>query len=66
MRKTEIDDTGMFNLTDLVTPTGISQAMAELVPLIESQAFTHQRRHNIYFLPQIDGLAEDHPALTDV
>ncbi len=60
----EIDDTGMFNLADLVTPAGISQAMTELVPLIEHQAYTHQRRHNIYFLPEVNGLDQDHPALT--
>lgn len=32
-------------------------------PLFGSQAFTHARSHNIYFKPDIDGLAPDHPAL---
>jgi hypothetical protein len=61
--RAQLDAAGMFNLDGLIVPTGIAAALAELAPLIETEAFTHKRRHNIYFLPRVAGLADDHPAL---
>ena len=56
--------TGMFNLEGFVRPEAVTKAVAELEPL-RAQAFTHARRHNIYFVPEIPGLAADHPALAE-
>ena len=54
---------GMFNLNGLLRPEAIEKVVAEVAPLFESGAFTHRRKHNIYFLPEVPGLASDHAAL---
>jgi hypothetical protein len=54
---------GMFNLEGLVRPEAIERCAAELRPRLASEAFTHERRHNVYFLKEVAGLAPDHPAL---
>lgn len=54
---------GMFNLPGLMRPTAIAGAISELTPRFETEAFTHARKHNIYFRKEVDGLAPDHPAL---
>jgi len=54
---------GMFNLDGLLRPGAIATAVAEVKPLLDSASFTHRRRHNIYFRPDLPGLAPDHPAL---
>ena len=54
---------GMFNLPGFVRPDVIARAAAQLVPLIDSVAFTHRRSHNVYFKREVAGLAPDHPAL---
>lgn len=54
---------GMFNLPSLMRPSAIASAVAELTPRFEFEAFTHARKHNIYFRPSVEGLAPDHPAL---
>ena len=54
---------GMFNLPSLMRPSAIASAVAELTPRFETEAFTHARKHNIYFRPSVEGLAPDHPAL---
>ncbi|MEI2686155.1 MAG: hypothetical protein V9G14_07665 [Cypionkella sp.] len=38
-------------------PTAIASAIAELAPRFETEAFTHARKHNIYFRKEVDGLA---------
>jgi hypothetical protein len=55
---------GMFNLEGFVRAEALEQAIAELRPVIDTLAFTHRRRHNIYFRKDIPGLAPSHPALT--
>ena len=60
-----LDRDGLFNLPDLLRPAAIHHAVAELKPILASQAFTHARRHNIYFRRNIDGLDPDHPALKE-
>ena len=54
---------GMFNLDGFVTPAALARAAAELLPLSEGSSYTHQRRHNVYFVDQVAGLPGNHPAL---
>src|SRR5580765_5143512 len=61
--KVELAEHGMFNLPGLVRASVIDRCAAELQPLIDTVAYTHKRRHNIYFRTNIDDLAPDHPAL---
>ena len=56
---------GLFNLEGFMRPEALQRVVVDVEPVIRDQAFTHSRRHNIYFLPQVDGLASDHPALTE-
>ena len=56
----------MFDLVGFLRPGAISQTLVSLRPLIENHSFEHRRSHNIYFLPAIEGLATDHPALRTV
>jgi hypothetical protein len=60
----DLVNTGMFNLEGFVRPEAIRRAVEEVAPLTSSAAFTHQRSHNVYFLKEVPGLTEDHPALT--
>ena len=62
--KADLAADGMFNLDGFVRPESIAPAVSEVAPVLQSNAFTHARKHNIYFLKSIDGLAPDHPALT--
>ena len=54
---------GMFELEVFVRPAALARCVAEVTPVLEDAAFTHSRRHNIYFKDEIPGLAPDHPAL---
>jgi len=56
---------GLFNLPGFFKMAAVDAAVAELQPLFAHHAFTHARRHNIYFQNTIDGLDADHPALTE-
>ncbi|MGX1126349.1 2OG-Fe(II) oxygenase [Pseudomonas sp. FFUP_PS_473] len=62
----ELQETGMFNLTQLMKPQAIKKAVAEIKPKMDSQSHTHSRRHNIYFLPDFKELDPKHPALREV
>ncbi|MDP6344695.1 MAG: 2OG-Fe(II) oxygenase [Alphaproteobacteria bacterium] len=59
----ELAAAGMFNLTGFVRPSALEQALTEVTPLLASDAFTHRRRHNIYFDDDIADLPPDHGAL---
>lgn len=61
--KAELAQSGLFNLAGFIRPSALSVAVDELKPVLAQNAFTHARRHNIYFKKQVDGLADDHPAL---
>ncbi len=61
--KADVARHGMFNLENLVRPEALERAIAELRPVIDTQSFTHKRRHNIYFKKEVAGLSADHPAL---
>jgi hypothetical protein len=54
---------GMFNLEGLMRPEALGRAIAEIKPILDTQAFTHARRHNIYFRKDVPCLSPDHPAL---
>ena len=61
--RAELAGQGMFDLAGFLRTGARQQAIAELKPVIERTAFTHARRHNIYFRKEVEGLAPDHPAL---
>ena len=61
--KTDLAHTGMFNLEGFVKQTVLRDDAALLAPRFATGAFTHARRHNIYFRREVPGLAADHPAL---
>jgi len=56
-------DDGLFNLPGFVRKIALGTAVAELKPVLSTDAFTHARWHNIYFKGTIDGLPDSHPAL---
>jgi predicted 2-oxoglutarate/Fe(II)-dependent dioxygenase YbiX len=64
--KSELASDGMFNLAGFLRLDALARAVAEVRPVLEREAFTHRRRHNIYFKDAVDGLAADHPALRKV
>jgi hypothetical protein len=59
----ELAVTGMFNLHGFVRQAAIERAVAEVLPLSERESYTHQRRHNVYFVDEVPGLSSEHPAL---
>lgn len=54
---------GMFDLAGFLRPAAVLSACAELAPRFEREAYTHARKHNIYFRKEVPDLAADHPAL---
>lgn len=62
--RAELDAQGMFNLPGFLKPAAQKAAVADLAPRFADEAFTHARKHNIYFRKDVPGLAPDHPALT--
>ena len=62
--QTDLERDGIFNLEAFVKPEALIKAVDELKPIIDTLAFVHKRRHNIYFKKEIPGLAADHPALS--
>lgn len=54
---------GMFNLDGFLRPEAIAHDVALLSPRFATEAFTHARRHNIYFRKEVPGVPADHPAL---
>ncbi|MGC3936863.1 HalD/BesD family halogenase [Roseobacter sp. EG26] len=64
--KADLARDGMFNLEGFMLPEAIARTVAETSPRLNArQAFTHARRHNIYFKPMPD-LPAGHPALKEV
>ena len=62
--RAQLAENGLFNLSGFLAPGMAQKAAAEVKPILEKSAFTHARDHNIYFKKSIDGLNDDHPALT--
>lgn len=60
----DLEAEGMFNLIGLMHQDVAGQVAKDLGPRIETEAFLHEREHNIYFRKSLPELPEDHPALT--
>lgn len=60
--KEKLDADGLFNLPGFIRQDALVSTVDALTPILSSQAFTHARRHNIYFKNAIDGLEDTHPA----
>lgn len=56
---------GLFNLTDFIRDKANTKAVTELKPTLDAAGFIHARRHNIYFMKNIAGLAPNHPAMRE-
>ena len=54
---------GMVTLEDFLTPEAVRETLRVARPKFVAESFEHKREHNIYFQPDIVGLAPDHPAL---
>ena len=54
---------GMYNLDGFILAGALERALAEVRPVLETLSFTQRRLHNIYFVKNIPGLPDDHPAL---
>jgi hypothetical protein len=61
--KTELAKNGMFNLEGFLKPAAAQADTAHLTPRFATEAFTHARKHNIYFRKDVPGIDPDHPAL---
>lgn len=55
---------GMFNLDGFMHAPVAAQEASAMMPKFDTDAFRHERAHNIYFLNSVPGLPDDHPALT--
>lgn len=55
---------GMFNLDGLMREHAAATTVSEMSHRFATEAFLHERRHNIYF-KQLDDLPPDHPALQE-
>ena len=58
-----LEQYGLFNLEGFLLPDAIHKAIEKSSDQLANQSFTHERHHNIYFLPEVDGLPDNHPAL---
>jgi len=61
-----LETDGMFNLEGFLRPGVAQKAVGEIQPVMAARSHVHKRMHNIYFKPDIAGLAPDHPALRKV
>lgn len=59
----DLEETGLFNLRGFLLSGAIKQAVENSADQLANHSFTHQRKHNIYFLPEVEGLEKSHPAL---
>ncbi len=58
-----LDLKGMFSLEGFVRRAALARCVADVKPVLNTESFTHARRHNAYFEDSVPGLAADHPAL---
>ena len=61
--RNELERHGMFSLPELVRPEALRLCVDEIAPILERDAFTHARKHNIYFDDANAGVEPTHPAL---
>ena len=62
----DLDAKGMFELPGFLTTTSVRETTEKLLPRMANESAEIRREHNIYFLDQVDGLADDHPALKKI
>lgn len=62
--RADLAEHGMFELPGFMRPEAVSAAVENAVPVMVRDSFRHARSHNIYFRDKVEGLADDHPALT--
>lgn len=55
---------GMFNLPGFMRQSALDETLAVSLPKFETEAFRHERKHNIYFKEKIDGVPDDSPLYT--
>ncbi len=60
----DIAANGMFELPGFMRQSAVDAAVTNATPVMARDSFRHARSHNIYFLDKVEGLADDHPALT--
>lgn len=60
--RSQLDRDGLFSLPGFLKANALQRVLEALLPDLEQNAFTHARRHNIYFR-DVPELARDHPAL---
>jgi len=59
----ELERRGLFNLDGFLRPAALAHCIGEVAPVLAAESYLHSQNHNIYFLPEVEGLAPDHPAL---
>ncbi|WP_445682675.1 HalD/BesD family halogenase [Radicibacter daui] len=64
--RAELAGDGMYNLDGFLRPGVAEKAVGQIRPVMDREAFTHKRSHNIYFRREMPGLEPDHPALRQV
>ena len=64
--RNDLERSGMCDLEGLLRPVAAAETARLLAPRMETEAFAHRRRHNIYFQPTVEGLQPGHPALKQV
>ena len=57
---------GMFSLEGLVRQDSLARAVPLLSEAMHHSGYTHRRRHNIYFEPNLPDMPAGHPALAQV
>lgn len=60
--RTALADEGMFNLANFLTPQAVRKSIAVVAPIMATDSFTHQRKHNVYFKRNVEGVSDNHPA----
>lgn len=57
---------GMFDLPGFLREDVTRAAADAAKPAMATESYRHARRHNIYFRDSVEGLTDDHPAMTKV
>lgn len=57
---------GMFELPGFLRADATKAAAVAATPVMATESHRHARLHNIYFRDTVEGLSDDHPAMTKV
>ncbi|MGB7318870.1 MAG: 2OG-Fe(II) oxygenase [Planktotalea sp.] len=63
--KADLAAGGMFNLEGFMKPAPIAETLAYAMPKFDTEAFRHERMHNIYFKTVIPDVPADSPLYTE-